>query len=263
MNIITSLIKRKSDSNKKLLGYATYGNTNEIAKQAIVFMACGINENFQLPIAYHFIGSIDAKGKGEMLMKVIDAIHDIGAKVPSVTFDGHATNAAMCHLLGANLDVDSENFKPHFTANNGEKVNIWYDPCHMIKLVRNAIGKQEIFHDSPNGNIEWKFFEQLVEIDRNKNFNMTHKLNQNHIQWNRRIMKVDLAVQTLSESTADSMEFLMNNGEHFANAGATIRFVCFFNNLFDISNSKTEDDSNKFKRALTMQNKEGIETFFT
>lgn len=78
-------------------------------------------------------------------------------------------------------------------------------------------------------------------------------------------MKVDLAVQTLSASTADSLESLMKHGvPDFEDAAATIRFVRLFNDLFDIFNTKSDDiqTDNIFKRALSTQNHQEIFALF-
>jgi hypothetical protein len=46
-------------------------------------------------------------------------------------------------------------------------------------------------------------------------------------EWYRRKMKVKLAVQVLSQSVADALQFLRDEGHpQFADAGATIVFFC-------------------------------------
>lgn len=70
-----------------------------------------------------------------------------------------------------------------------------------------------------------KIFEQLVQYKQQRNFGESiHKMTQAHIKWKSDPMKVKLAVETLSASTANAMEYLMDQGfSHFQNAGATIR----------------------------------------
>lgn len=119
--------------------------------------------------------------------------------------------------------------------------------------------------DKDNGQIEWSYFEKLVDYGETNNFNLMHSLQRKHIDWHRNVMKVDIAVQTLSASTADSLEFLMKKGEPgFDNAGPTIRFVRIFNNLFDVFNTKTDNcpQDNIFKRALCSHNHEDIFALF-
>lgn len=121
------------NSCKRFLGFSTYGEKG-IAKEALAFVVHGVNEEFQFPIAYHFITSISAKEKKQLLLEVVEAIQSAGAIVMATTFDGHKTNIAMCKMLGADLDVDSVSFKPYFETENGQRICLWFDPCHMIKL---------------------------------------------------------------------------------------------------------------------------------
>lgn len=73
-------------------------------------------------------------------------------------------------------------------------------------------------------------------------------------------MKVDLAVQTLSESSAASLEFLESKDvTEFIGAKHTIKFIRTFNTLFDVLNTKDNQNKNIFKRAL---NKENAATIF-
>lgn len=48
----------------------------------------------------------------------------------------------MCKYLGATFDKNKDNennfsIKNHFT---NDEMYIFYDPCHMLKLVRNTLG---------------------------------------------------------------------------------------------------------------------------
>ncbi|XP_055309040.1 uncharacterized protein LOC129572948 [Sitodiplosis mosellana] len=80
-------------------------------------------------------------------------------------------------------------------------------------------------------------------------------MTQAHIDWRRNKMKVNLAVETLSGSTADSMELLMNKGlPQFAGAGPTIEFIRVWNTAFDIHNTKNDKKENPFKKTLSVEN---------
>lgn len=135
----------------------------------------------------------------------------------------------------------------------------------MHKLVRNIYASKQILYDPEGGEIKWSFIEKLVEYGKKRNFNMMHKLNEKHIQWRRNIMKVIFAVQTLSASTAGSLEFLMKEGElDFQDAVPTIRFIKIFDKLFDIFNSKYDNGNgeNIFKRALCPENRVQVFALF-
>lgn len=248
------------NSSKTVLGYPTYGrdkSDDTLAKQVIVFMLVGVNERLQSAMAYHFIASLDGAQRSEMLKEVITAVATCGITVLNVTFDGLRANQAMCERLGANMTLSSATFQPYICLSD-QKTYILKDPPHMIKLVRNVFGTKRIIYDRQGGKIEWAYIEKLVEFGKSRDFNLMHKLNQKHIQWKRNIMKVDLAVQTLSASAAGSIDFLMNNGEtDFLGAAPTIRFLSIFDRIFDVFNTKYDDSSevNVFKRALNPENR--------
>lgn len=78
----------------------------------------------------------------------------------------------------------------------------------------------------------------------------------------KKIMKVDLAVQTLACSTADSMNFLMQEGyTEFRGAEPTIDFPRLFNDLFNVFNSRSNVD-NPMKAALRDNSKNRIFSLF-
>lgn len=74
-------------------------------------------------------------------------------------------------------------------------------------------------------------------------------------------MHVRTAVETLSGSVANSMEFLMKSGvEEFAGSEETIEFIRIFDPLWDIVNTQRirNDLSNVFKSALNPQNQNEV-----
>lgn len=244
------------------MDYVGQMNNNEIecktlaAKEAIVFLLNGINSNFEFPVAYYLITSMDAQKKKEILENIIDAVTKCRIRISNITFDGLSSNIAMCGLLGAFLDVESPKFQPYFkNAITGENIYILFDPCHMEKIVRNTLAGKGVLFDADGDKIEWRYIESLRSYSE-KNDLITHKLNKKHVQWKRNAMNVSVAVQTLSESVANSMQFLMDqNHEDFRDASATIKFIRIMNSLFDIFNTKHTKSSNVFKCALNVNNK--------
>lgn len=186
----------------------------------------------------------------------------VGVKVADLCFDGYKANATMCNHLGADLVLDKENeYKTSFkNPHDDSDIYIIYDPSHMIKLVRNTLGNQLVIFDGDT-KIEWKYFINLVEFSKNKNYGLTHKLNKRHLQFKDRGMHVRTAVETLSDSAANSMEFLRKKEiPEFANAAATIKFLRIFNRLWDVMNSqRLRNDT--FKSAINDLNKGEIFEF--
>lgn len=247
---------------KHLLGYSTISdnsrNTRDVAKQALVYMVNCVNFEKNIPLAYYFIASLGAEKRMEVQLSVLKALLGIGIILSFITFDGLSANTKMCKLLGANLNVKSPDFHSLFEL-NGQQINVIYDNCHMLKLIRNTLGRKKILFDPTGAAIKWEFFEKLVEFKKTHGFQLTHKLNQTHLNWKKQPMKVDLAVQTLSASTANSMEYLMKAGfDEFSEAEPTIEFIKIFNNMFDIFNTKSKRSSNEFKNAVSADNKEAV-----
>lgn len=119
-------------SSKIMLGLPTTGCSEQtdddvLAKQVIVYMLNVIYERFQIPISYHFIKSLDGRGRVEILKEVIGKLTEIGVTIINVAFDGYSANATMAKLLGANLNVMSNDFQPYFFNYNGQKNFIMYD----------------------------------------------------------------------------------------------------------------------------------------
>lgn len=250
----------------KYIGYANFGGDAEdpenpgkhkvnVARQAIVFLLNGIDVNLEIPVAYYLIGELKSNDRSKLMNEVIAMVSRCDIKITNMTFDGLAGNVAACEMLGANLDVKSKKFQP-FIVNpiTKEKTFIILDPCHMEKLVRNRWAACRVFFDRSGNKIEWRFIEELYKYTNENDFR-THKIGKKHIEWKRNAMNVRLAVETFSESTARSIQFLMEqNISEFQGAHATIDFILRMDKLFNIFNSKNSNHENIFKRALSPTN---------
>lgn len=252
------------------LGYTKCGQNpdddekNIVAKQALVYILNGIDVNFEYPIAYFFINTLKANQRANILDDIIKEVTKCGIKITNVTFDGYSGNVPMCEILGANLDVFSDHFKPFINnPSNNEKIYITPDACHMEKLVRNTLASKKVFYDANNNRIEWRYIEALHEYTLNHDFR-THKLTKKHVHFKRNIMNVRIAAQTFSLSVANSIQFLMEqNVPEFQDAWPTIKFIRRMDKLFNVFNSRQLDDKNIFKRALSASNKRIIFDFLT
>lgn len=271
------------NTSKEMSGFPTYGpgsvgtdnllafetdpnklNLSQAANQVIVYMAIGINDNFKLPIAYHFVQSLTGDEKAELTRSVTDSLGRIGVTVVNITFDGCQSNKRMCTLLGANLKLDSPNFRTFFLNYNDHPIYIMFDVPHMEKLVRNTLSDAGKLYDADGNTINWAHFDKLVELTEKDGFYLTHKMNRAHIDWKSKKMNVKLAVQTFSRSTVDSMVYLRDQKHpNFIKADGTIKFGEIFNDLFDIFNTKLGaiGEKNIFKEPLSNKNKEEVFVF--
>lgn len=255
----------------KFIGLLDYGTPNEddeftLAQDAIVYMAVGINAIFQQPIAYYLINKLKGQEKAELILQIIAEISKRGIKVANISFDGHKSNALMCQFLGTKLEIVDGDYKNYFiNPFDGEKIFIIFDPSHAIKLVRNTLGNVKTIYEGTD-EIKWQYIVDLVNFSGNQTFGLTHRLNKRHTQYEYRKMHVRTAVETLSDSTADSIAFLKLKGvADFAGAAAIVKFIRIFNKLWDICNTQRvrSDKANALKSAINPENAAEIFQFFS
>lgn len=234
-----------------------YSESNPVINTTLFFMVCGVNDpGLKIPIAHYYRNSYTHEMKTEIIIEIVTEVTKCGVEISNITADG--ANAGVFNMLGANTSILRTNFKNPVNDNN---IQVILDPSHMIKLIRNSLASRETIYDDANDAIKWSYLIKLVEYSRENHFNLTNKLGKRHIQWYERKMHVRTAVETLSSSVADSLEFLMRAGvSQFADAGPTIRFIRMFNDVFDIMNTtKIKSQSeNQFKCALNPTNKQLI-----
>jgi len=171
------------EKNNKFVGYSDYGNDinlerNEtLAKEALVFMLVSYNGKWKWPIAYFFKNSISSKILAELINTALILTAEVGIRVRSLTCDGENTNCAALKELGCTIFVHKfENLKnefPHPTLQYN--VRVLLDPCHMLKLARNALAEYGRFYDA-NSCIYWDHIVTLYKIQRQLTFKLKNKL---------------------------------------------------------------------------------------
>lgn len=215
------------DPEKTFVGHITYGFRPEdshlpVANNALVFMLNGINFDICIPMARYFIKSLKTEEKVALLKDVIVEVTQLGVRVLTVTFDGLSTNFTTCESLGAVFDVDS--MKPYFVVPGIErKIHVIMDPSHILKLIRNTLANNSVLSDDLGGKIKWEYFKQLNQLRVNSEFGHVHKLTNQHIDFKGCKMKVRIAAETFSNSVANALQFLKNDGQKaFSDSSATI-----------------------------------------
>jgi len=151
----------------KFNGYVDMGENvtvtdTRLAKDALVFMVVCINGAWKIPLAYFLIDRITAEQKNNLTLQCISSLHDAGMQIVCVTCDGTATNFAMMQQLGCNFNVLPLQTFQHPVTN--EPIAIFPDPCHMLKLIRNAFGDLKIFVDEDNKLIKLEYLEKLHNL---------------------------------------------------------------------------------------------------
>lgn len=230
---------------------ATEERSLSLAKDALLFLVSGVNEDFKIPVSYFLTNGLIAEERAALLNEILLRLVDIGIIVVSITFDGLPANLAMCKIMGANFEAEEAFI---FDPTNGDRrIYIFLDPAHMLKLMRNCLGSRNLV-DADGGIIEWKFIELLYETQKNLTYNLGNKLTKEHMEWESRKMSVRLAGETLSNSVADSIEFLSTKYESFNEANSTVKFIRNVNDCFDVMNSTKLEGAVGFKKPLSESN---------
>lgn len=261
-------------SRKEFLGHDTFGNKSAttsigeeictpLSTQVLVLMVTGIDVEFKITIGYFLNTSLSGDEQAALFSDALFMLKDVGVTVVSFTFDGASKNLKSVKILGADYDND----KPYF-QNPYDKDNIIYailDVPHMLKLARNCLGNKGILYDDDEDNkIMWKLFQDLVEFQTSQNLNLGNKVNKRHIEYATNKMNVRLAAETLSNSTANSFEYLdiqMKN-ENFANSEPTVKYCRVINNLFDIMNTKKNHCDELYKRPFSEKTIDEFTAYF-
>lgn len=243
-------------------GQVNFGTSDEesvYAKESLVYMVTGVNISFKIPVAYFLISGIKAEEKAALTQEVILLVNKTGSRVVGLTFDGLVSNLAMIRIMGAAIYKD----RPYIiNPHSHDKIFIFPDACHMLKLARNRLAIQGKIYDGKGNCIEWKYLVGLEKYQRENQINIGNKINKTHIQWEKKKMSVRIACETLSNSVADSLDLLRIKGVMgFEGSQATSEYLRRINNVFDILNSMYESATH-FKRPTTRENKDEYFKYF-
>lgn len=227
-------------------------NENDLpqAKKALVFMISGFEAKFKIPIAYFLTNGLTADEKAAIVNEALIRLSEIGIEITAITFDGHPSNIAVLNAYGGSWDGKPYILDP---VDKNRRIYVLLDAAHMLKLIRNTIATRDLI-DGDGGIISWKYFEALYYAQKSLSYNLGNKITKAHIeQWDAKKMNVRLAAETISNSVADSMEFMKTECDKFQDVDPTVKFTRVFNDIFDIMNSTGKDGATGFKRTLSKQ----------
>lgn len=211
----------------------------QVAKDALVFMVVG--PDFKLAVGYYLLNGLDSIDRAALTVDTIRSVEATGAVVMSLTSDGLKANVVVAQELGAQFDKQITYI--HSPTYPEKKFFIIFDPPHMLKLVRKQFSEKALSHQ--NRPLNWDLLRVLVVKQSSGNFNLRNKLTDHHIKWYQKPMNVRMAAETISNSVANALEQLRQDGyAEFIDNEATVEFLRIFNNAFDILNiaQKTQSD---------------------
>lgn len=218
MSIRKRLILEKSGHEVK--GYVTIGDKSKMASEALVFLLVPVVGGIRHPIGYFYVDKVDSAVQHKLIDDCLKITAEHGLRVVNITCDGAKSNIATLRKLGASVPD-----KPHFPHPTlPHKVYVTLDAVHMLKLARNAFGTMRRFR-TKDGFIDYKFIEQLNDLQQEMGLRLANKLTKHHMNWTNMKMKVKLAAEMLSSSVADALEYLSKVDINFKDAGPTITFI--------------------------------------
>ena len=125
------------------VGYVDYGAgpdplKTEEASEALVFMVVAVKSHWKEPIAYFLTRGVPGYALAQLVIHAMERLYEIGVSVISLTLDGHQSNQAAVKILGASLKGEVRSTFKH-PSNPNIDVCVFFDACHMIKLIRNSL----------------------------------------------------------------------------------------------------------------------------
>lgn len=225
-------------------------------------MLVALNSNWKVPVAYFLVKGLSSQEKANLVNTVLPFVHDTDVSVKTLTFDGTATNLSMTTNLGAQLSF--LDIKPYFEhPETKQKVHLFLDPAHMIKLCRNTLGDWKELFDEDKNPIKWDYFVKLVNLKDKVGIHAGTKIRNRHINYYKENMKVKLAAQTFSTSVADAFEYCCNSlkTDDFKHVEHTAKFCRHINNIFDVLNTRNFLSKSEFKKPLFPNSENHIKMF--
>lgn len=244
---------------KGFYGHIDFGDNTQHdlsaeASEALVFFVTCINESFKLPVGYFLVDKTSSEQKKNLLVTCLEQLNDTGISVVALTFDACISTLSLATLLGCSFEPN--NMKTTFPhPSTKEPIAVFLDPTHMLKMVRNAFRQYQVLINSQGEAIKWNFLDKLNDF----------KLQEIDTVRRGQKMKVNLAIQLLSETVAEDLAFFRNylSLDEFKESSGTSEFIKTMNSIFDIMNSRTFNTSKEyyFKKPLNVQNEDEVFDF--
>ena len=205
-----------------------------------MILAVGVNAAWKLPLAYCLTDSTNADLQATLISDIVTKLYQCGCFAISLTLDGLPANIKTLQKLGCRMkasNIDSTFGHPIFTDGSVAAI---LDACHMIKLARNTLAEYKEICIPGVGTARWHHLELLHKEQTTQQLKLGNKISKSHIKYENQKMKVRLAVQIFSASTATALRYLrLTNHPDFSDSEATEDFLFKMNELFDYLNSRS------------------------
>ena len=162
-------------------------------------MIGSLKKPLSIPLGYFLTHGLNSDVLCQLIKESIKMLHEVGAHVHAVIFDGASKNVGMAEKLGCNIKNLDGSF-PH-PCHHDRRVHVIFDICHMIKLTRNTFSDLKIFCTTFNEKISWQHI-LLYQTQQKDILHLGNKLKSQHDKWQNHKMKVKLATQLFSYSVS-------------------------------------------------------------
>ncbi|CAH0406564.1 unnamed protein product [Chilo suppressalis] len=230
-----------------ILGYVDLiERKRKFADHALVFLLRGAVYKWQQPICYYFCeGATSGIELKYIIKNIITAVVDCGLKPVSLICDqGSAFQSALKSLTEeTKRDQIHANQEPDGTVKiRGLNLNVIYDPCHLIKGLRNNFITKNISMDGRTS--KWTDIVDVYKTDcSHAEVRLLHKLNDEHVIPEKiKKMKVKNCVKVLSSTMSAALSYTAKFS-HYADGRPvsetldnTAKTVLFLDQLFDSVN---------------------------
>lgn len=134
-------------------------------------------------ISYYLIKSLNGAEKAVLLNDLLIKLHGKSINVTSVTFDGDEGNQKTCKVLEAKFNCNNkETFKPYFQHPVSKKpMYCFFDPCHMLKLVRNYFATNGPIMYDRTDEIDWNYIKKLNKKQYDEEMHCTCKFKNRYV----------------------------------------------------------------------------------
>jgi hypothetical protein len=229
-------------------------NESSLATHVLVVMARGITIKWKQIVGFFFTGdSVAGEILWGLIKKIIQLMGQKKINVRAVVSDMGAANRGMWACAGIGADRSHiANSIPHPFFKD-ERLCFLADIPHLLKNIRNCMLGNTIMlpnditatNSLQSNSVSIEPVKQLVKLQENSMLKLAPSLSAIHVlPGTYEKMKVSIAAQLLSHTTASAIRFLVDHGSLDKNCLSTAWFLDLVNTWFDTCNSRC------FKSAL-------------
>ena len=131
----------------KYTGFTDYGNaaavecSEELASESVVFMVVGLSgPTWKSVVGYFLCDKMSGAILAQLTRTALNLLADAGFVSLSVVWDGTFVNQEAARCLGCKFGMEWDSIVSSFPhPTRGYLVNVIFDVCHMLKLLRNTL----------------------------------------------------------------------------------------------------------------------------